>query len=344
MLMWIDGFDHYTDIGQTGATVEKYLQAANYTVRNATSTTFAVVEGRITGQRALQFSVPASTSTVPSLSWGYNADVGATKIVFGFAIKATGARMRVCRIEGGVLDLDWDATTGKLKIGSTLGAAVLILNAWYFIEVVMDTTADTISIYANDELQMTVPMETAPANPVTITWGQTATQTAAGVQVIDDLYVLDNATGIRIDRLGPCSVNTRFPTYDVTAQWTIVPNGASPAPTDHFAVAGQLAPLEANKPYLQSNVNGNTDQFRSNAVLPNSNEIYGVGLVALARKGDLDERSLGLKLVVSSVSDEKQLPLIEANKYLQTTYEAPPGGGNWSQNAVESAEFGIVTR
>ena len=344
MLMWIDGFDHYTAVGQSGATVQKYLEAANYTVRNPTSTTLAIVDGRITGQRALQFSVPASTTTVPSLSWGYTPAVGATKIVFGFAIKATGARMRVCRIEGGVLDLDWDATTGKLKVGSTLGAAVLILNAWYFIEVVLDTQANTIAVYANDELQLTVPMATAPSNPVTITWGQTATQTAAGVQVIDDLYVLDNASGTRIDRLGPCSVNTRFPTADITTQWTIVPNGASPAPTNHYDVAAQLAPLETNKPYLQSNVNGNTDEFRSNAVLPNSNTIYGVGLVALARKGDLDERKLGLKLTVSGTSDETQLALIESNKYLQTTYETPPGGGTWSQNSVETATFGIVTR
>ena len=252
--------------------------------------------------------------------------------------------MRVCRIEGGVLDLDWDATTGKLKIGTTLGAAVLILNAWYFIEVVMDTSASTISIYANDELQMTVPMSTAPANPVTITWGQTATQTATGEQTIDDLYVLDNATGTRIDRLGPCSVNTRFPTADITTQWTIVANGASPAPTNHYDVAAQLSALETNKPYLQSNINGNEDEFRSNAVLPNSNTIYGVGLVALARKGDLDDRKLGLKLTVSSVSDEKQITLVEANKYIQSTYETPPGGGTWSQNAVETATFGIVTR
>lgn len=344
MLLYIDGFDHYAAVGVTGTVLQKYLEAANYTVRNASPTTFSIVDGRITGQRALKFSVPASTGTVPSLSWGYAPAVGATKIVFGFAIKATGARMRVCRIEGGVLDLDWDTTTGKLKIGTTLGAAVLILNAWYFIEVVMDTSSNTISIYANDELQMTVPMTTAPTSPVTITWGQTATQSATGEQTIDDLYVLDNAAGTRIDRLGPCSVNTRFPTADITTQWTIVPNGASPAPTDHYAVAAQLSALESNKPYLQSNINGNTDEFRSNAVLPNSNTIYGVGLVALARKGDLDDRKLGLKLTVSSVSDEKQITLIEANKYVQSTYETPPGGGSWTQNAVETATFGIVTR
>lgn len=344
MLLFIDGFDHYAQVGVSGTVLQKYLEAANYTVRNSTSTTFSVVDGRLPDQRALKFSVPANSSTVPSLSWGYNAGAGATKIVFGFAIKATGARMRVCRIEGGVLDLDWDATTGKLKIGSTLGSAVLILNAWYFIEVVMDKTAATISIYANDELQLTVPMSTVPSNPVTITWGQTATQAAAGDQTIDDLYVLDNETGTRIDRLGPCSVNTRLPTADVTTQWTIVANGATPAPTTHYSVAGQLAPLEANKPYLQSNVNGNTDEFRSNAVLPNANTIYGVGLVALARKGDLDDRKLGLKLTVSGTSDEKQISLIEANKYIQTTYETPPGGGNWSQNSVETATFGIVTR
>lgn len=348
MLLFVDGFDHYLDVGQNGTVIQKYLEAANYIIRNPTSSTFAIVDGRITGSKAMKFSVPASTNVVPSLSWQYAPTSSATKVVFGFAIKATGARMRIFRVEGGVLDLDWDASSGKLKVGNIQGAAVIILNAWYYIEVVLDITAQQIKVFANDELQLTAPMSTVPtfngATNLQVTWGQTATQTTAGEQIIDDFYVLDNATGTRIDRLGPCSVNTRFPTFDVTKQWDIVANGASPVPTDHFAVAAQLGPLEANKPYLQSNVNGNTDEFRTNGALPNQNQIYGVGLVALARKGDLDDRKLGLKLTVSGTSDEKQIALVEANKYIQTTYEVPPGGGDWSPNAVETATFGIVTR
>lgn len=346
MLRWIDGFDHYMAIGSTGPSVQKYLEAAGYTVRNATATTFAIAEGRTTGQGAMQFSIAANASVVPSISYGYTPGA-ATKVVFGFAIKATGSRTRVCRIEN-VIDLNWNVTSGKLETtvgGQTYtGASVLIMNAWYFIEIVVDTVADTVTVYANNELQLTQPFTDAMPTPATITWGQTSTQTTASVQLIDDFYVLDNNGGTRVDRVGPAAVATRLPTADVTTQWSIVANGASPAPTTHFAVAAQLGALETNKPYLQSNVNGNKDEFRSNAVLPNNNEIYGVGVVALARKGDLDVRNLGLYMNVSGTESETQVALTEANKYLQVTLETPPGGGSWTQNAVESSSFGIITR
>lgn len=346
MLRWIDGFDHYTPLGTTGPTVQKYLEAAGYVVRNAAATTFSIVEGRTAGQGAMQFSVAANAAVVPSISYGYTPAT-ATKVVFGFAIKATGSRMRVCRVEN-VIDLNWNPTTGKLETtyaGQTVvGASVLILNAWYFIELVIDTTADTVMVYANDELQLTQAFTDAMPSPINITWGQTSTQTVAGVQLIDDFYILDNNGGTRIDRVGPSAVATRMPTADVTTQWDIVANGATPPPTTHFAVAGQLAALETNKPYLQSNINGNKDEFRSNAVLPNNNEIYGVGIVALARKGDLDVRNLGMYMKVNSAESETQVALTESNKYLQVTLETPPGGGAWSQNAVESSTFGIITR
>jgi hypothetical protein len=345
MLKFIDGFDHYTATGVTGATLQPYLEAAGYTVRNATATTFSVVDGRQAGQKALQFTVAANASVVPSLSWGFSSPT-ATKVVFGFAIKASGTRMRVARIEN-ILDLNWNATTGKLEAQATsggavvVGTAVLILNAWYFIEIVVDSTADTISVYANDELQLTLPYTDTPSGTYTITWGQTATQTVAGVQIIDDLYALDNVGGTRIDRLGPSAVATRLPTADVTKEWTPVGQGAV---TTHYTIAGQLSALATNAPYLQSNTNGATDEFSSNNVLPNNNEVWGVGIVALARKGDLDARSLGLKMTVSGTPSETQVVLTESYKYLQATLETPPGGGTWSQNAIESSTFGIVTR
>lgn len=345
MLKFIDGFDHYTATGVSGATVQPYLEAAGYTVRNATATTFQVVDGRQAGQKALQFTVAANASVVPSVSWGFTSPT-ATKVVFGFAIKASGTRMRVARIEN-IVDLNWNATTGKLEAQATsggtpvVGTAVLILNAWYFIEIVTDSVAKTVTVYANDELQLTLPYTDAMPAAFTITWGQTATQTVAGVQVIDDLYALDNVGGARTDRLGPSAVATRLPTADVTTEWTPVGQGSV---ATHFTIAGQLSALDTGKPYLQSNVNGATDEFRSNNVLPNNNQVWGVGIVALARKGDLDARSLGLKMTVSGTASETQVVLTESYKYLQATLENPPGGGSWTQNAIESSTFGIVTR
>jgi len=338
MLKFMDGFDHYAPAGTKGSVITKYLTAAGYDIRNASDTTFSVVDGRRTGATALRFSTVAQAVVNASLSWGFTS--AASLVVFGFAFQAGGTRQRICRIEN-VVDIDWDTSTGKLKVGSDLGASPLIMNAWYYIEIECDVTNQTVKIYANDELQLTVPWTSGVPTKYTLTWGQTGTATATGTIDIDDFYALDSSAGQRVARLHPVEVATRMPTADIKAEWTVVGATGSPA---HYTIAGQTLALETGKPYLQSNVSGQEDRYRSNAVLPSSNEIYGVGVVALARKGDVDNRSIGLVLSTGGNEVERQLALTETYKYYQSTEEQKPGGGNWTQNDVESSEFGIRTR
>lgn len=343
MLKFMDGFDHYATVGTKGTVLQKYLAANGYDVRNAADTTFSVVDGRRAGAMALRFSVTAGATVNPSLSWGFAST--ASLVVFGFALQAGGTRMRICRIEN-VIDVDWDTTTGKVKVTPIngqplLGASPLIMNAWYYFEIEVDSASKEVRIWANDELQLTVPWTDTPPARYTIVWGQTSQTAVAGTQDIDDFYALDSSAGLRIGRLKPCEVATRMPSADVTTEWSIV-NG-TPGQT-HASVAAQTLALETGKPYLQSNVNGQTDQFRSNATLPSNNAIYGVAVAALAKKGDVDNRSLGIKLVAGGQSTETQVPLTESYKYYQVTAEQAPDGTEWNQNKVESSEFGIVTR
>lgn len=339
-----DGFDHYAATGVKGATLEQYLTANGYTVRNASDATFAVADGRRAGARALQFTVARNSSTNASLSWGYTLGT-ATYTCFGFAMNASGSRMRICRIEN-VVDIDWDATTGKISVNGTLGLNPLILNAWYYFEVECDFSAKTVKIWANNELQLTVDI-TSVATPAvaTIVWGQVGTAPDAGVQLLDDFYVIDGTGSKNNARLNPVEVTTRAPSADITTEWTIVANGASPAPTSHWSVVAQLEPNAANKPYLQSNTAGATDLFRSNSVLPTNNQVFAVSIIAYARKGDVDDRKIGLLVQPEGgAASETQLTLTESYKYYQATFESVPGGGDWNQNTVEALQFGIRTR
>ncbi|MCI2235188.1 hypothetical protein MKK42_24585, partial [Escherichia coli] len=84
MFKFCDGYDHYAEIGVKGTALQSYLEAAGYVVRNASDTTFSVVEGRRTGARALKFTVAASSSVNASLSWGFTTT--ASSVVFGFAM------------------------------------------------------------------------------------------------------------------------------------------------------------------------------------------------------------------------------------------------------------------
>ncbi|EBI5392123.1 hypothetical protein DRC10_23800, partial [Salmonella enterica] len=64
-----------------------------------------------------------------------------------------------------------------------------------------------------------------------------------------------------------------------------------------------------------------------------------------ARKGDLDDRKLGLVVnTEGGTPTEIQVPLTESYKYYQASFEQAPGGSDWNQNNVESLQFGIITR
>lgn len=331
-----DGFDHYAAKTATAADITALLQAAGYTVNNATNTTFQIGDGQDAGSLGLKMTIPAGGSTPPSFSRTLNS--ASPLVVFGFSFRGNQSRLRIARIAG-VIDLDWDATTGKMKSGAVLGQDVIILNAFWFIEIEIDKTAGEVRVWANDTLQMTIPLPGGVGTAYTITWGMSAASATAGTIEIDDFYALDSSGGQNNARTGPVQIVTRAPTADVTTQWT--PVGASGA---HYSILAQLSPGAANAPYLQANVDGKIDKFTSNVVLPNQNKIFAVALVSYARKGDLDNRNLGMTLGTAGGDVEVQVPLDTAFAFKQAIFEQAPGGVAWTQNIVESSNFGIIAR
>lgn len=335
-----DGFDQYAADGVKGETVQKYLQENGYEVRNANDSTFAIAPGRRSGAHALQFTVARNSATNASLSWGFT--YANDYACFGFALNASGSRMRICRIEN-VIDIDWDTTTGKISVGGVLGLNPLILNAWYYFEVECDWVANVVRIWANNELQLTVDISSLPKPAkATIVWGQVGTAPEAGVQLLDDFYVIDGSGARNNVRLNPVEITTRMPSADITTQWEVV--GADTG-TPHYQIVSQLQPGRANAPYVQSNTAGATDLYRSNTALPTNNQVFAVSVAAYARKGDVDDRKIGLLVKPDGGAEtEVQLTLTESYKYYQATFEQLPGGGDWNSNNVQSLQFGIRTR
>lgn len=336
-LIHADGFDHYAAPSETAANIVSYLQAAGYTVNNANNQTFQIQPGQDVNSNCIKMTINAGSGTPPSFSRAFNTT--ADKIIFGFSFRGTGSRQRVARINGAV-DLNWDPATGKLYIGTDIGEDVIILNAWWFIEIEIDKTASLIRVYANDTLQLTSPLTGgAITNNHVLLFGLTGASASAATIEIDDFYVVDSGGGQNINRLGPVQAITRAPTTDVTAEWTQV--GATGT---HAAIAAQLSPNAANAPYLQANIEGKRDRFSSNTVLPNDNQIFGVVLVAFSRKGDLDDRQLGMTMRTAGGEVEALVPLSTSFAYRTAVYEQAPGNVPWNQNRVESSEFGIVAR
>lgn len=337
-LLILDGFDHYAAKTESSANISTYLTAAGYNVQNAGANTLNVVDGQEVGNNGLRFTVVAGSATPCNLT--RSVTTAATKIVFGFSFKGGGSRQRVCKING-QSDLMWDAATGKLYILDQIGADVIILNAYWYIEVVIDKTANTITVYANNTVQLTAPIPGGAAgNTHSILWGNTTTSASAATIDIDDFYIVDNAGGQNTDRLGPIQAVTRAPSNDVTPnEWTAVGSTGT-----HASIVSQLSPNSPNAPYLQANVVGRTDMFASNTVLPNSNQVFGVALVSYARKGDLDERSLGMAVKTPAGTTEVEVPLTTGFLYKEAIFEQAPGNTGWTQALVEASNFGIIAR
>ena len=336
MLLYNDGFDHYAAKAEIAANITSYLQAAGYVVNNATNATFQIADGQDANSLDLKMTIQAGSGTLPSFS--RSVTTNASLVVFGFSFRGNTSRIRFARIAG-VIDLDWDTATGKMKVGAALGNDVIILNAWWYIEIEVDKAANKVRVWANDTQQLEVDLPGAVGNTYTITWGLSAASASAATIEIDDAYILDNSGGTNNARLGPVQIITRAPTADVTTQWT--PVGASGS---HYSILAQLSPGAANAPYLQANVDGKTDKFTSNVVLPNANKIFAVSLVSYARKGDLDNRNLGMTVGTAGGDVEQQVPLDTTFAYKQSIYEQAPGGVAWTQNLVESSSFGIIAR
>lgn len=337
MLRFTDGFDHYAPTSAGAADITTYLQAAGYTVNNATNSTFAIVNGTDAGSLGVKLTVQAGSGTPPSLS--RSLTTAATRTVFGFGFRGTTNRIRICRIDNAI-DVNWNTLTGRITIGSDVGTDVIILNAWWYLEIVIDKTAQKIEVWANNTLQLTADLPGGITNTHTITWGLSASSSSNASIELDDFYVLDNDGGQNADRVGPVAVVTRAPTADVDKEWTVVGS----ATTNHYQVAAQLNPGASGAPYLQSNVAGRKDTFTSNNVLPNDNTIFGVALVSYARKGDLDDRQLGLIVDVNDTPVEQTVPLTEGFRFQQSMFEQAPGGVAWTQARVEGSKFGIVAR
>jgi hypothetical protein len=335
MLLEFDGFDHYTTTGDTAANVVAYLQAAGYSVLNASNATFGLAAGQDVNSLGVKMTVVPASSTPPSFS--RSIITAGTLVVFGFSFRGTGSRYRIARIND-LMDIEWDVTTGKLKYGVQLGPDVIILNAHYSIEVEIDKTTNEVRVWANNALQLTFTLvESTTTHKVQ--WGVTAAQANGGTIEVDDFYIVDNTGGANNARLGPVQVVTRAPTADLEAEWIAVGSTGT-----HASIAAQLSPNAPNAPYLQANIEGKTDLFSSTGVLPNNNQVFGVNLVAYARKGDLDDRQLGLLISTAGGEVEVEAQLTTSYAYRRAVFEKAPGNVDWTQANVESSNFGIVAR
>ena len=256
-----------------------------------------------------------------------------TRLVIGFSHRAT-ARGRILEITD-LLEMDWAA---GITIAGQVGVAIPARNIWYYYELAIDKVAKTVELYINNTLDMTAPLPdtVTTQDAFEITW----LSENGAVTRIDDVYLLDTAAPngeLLISRLGPIQVPLRLPDADAGPNdWTPA-NGPA-----HWPDIGILPP--STESFIRSSTSGAQDLFTSSTALP-TGDILAVGVVALAQKGDIDNRQLGL--VVGAVGAQTEIVdtvLSVTPEYSVAIFEKAPGDVDWDAANVLTTPFGVVVR
>lgn len=259
----------------------------------------------------------------------------ANTVVIGFAHRAT-SRGRIMSVSN-LFDLDWP---GGLSILGQDSTAIPIRNAWYYYELVINKTARTLSLFVNDTTDIVVPLPemVSSMDNFECTW----VAENGAVARIDDLYLLDSdAAGgsTLVERLRPIRIPLRVPTADSDVNW----EGSAAGP--HSTLVGLLPPSDSN--YVRSAESGAQELFTSNQPLPPSaSVVLAVGVLALAKKSDLDNRQLGLAV---GPAGETQREVIDTTlsvnpEYSLGIFEKGPGDAPWTPATVLTSPFGVIVR
>lgn len=325
MILFMDGFDQLIDIEAAGtpSPLGTLLNASGYTTSGAVS----LDQGRTQTTRALKLDQAATVKrTFVSTQ---------NKFVLGFAYSAASKRSAIVAIPN-VGTLQWDATTGKISLANGVGTATILLGLWYYFEIVVDKGNQLLQVYVNNGKDIEVALPATAQNLTTFecTWSGVAED----AKKLDDIMVVDSATGKYTDRVGPIAIITRLPTQDVDREW-------SPSTgTDHWDLVNNRPPQDDQ--FVQSNTSGATDTFLSNEGLPQGAQIVAVGITVVNRKSDIDARQLGM-VVGRKGQPQKQVvdtQLSTTPKYSYAVFETAPGDAAWTDESVTTIPFGVVVR
>jgi hypothetical protein len=279
-------------------------------------------------------------SLAPPTKVARTYSVPGSKFTVGFAHHST-ARGRILSITD-VLEMDWPA---NIEMNNNAGTAIPARNVWYFYEITIDKTALTATLHINDTLDLTCPLDASVGAMDAFEFVWMAENGA--VTRIDDIYMVDTSTPggeTLVGRLGPITIPLRLPTADATPNEWIPSSGIT-----HWAQVGLLPPSEES--YIRSSTSGKQDLFTSSTALPADAgtvdaPILAVGVIALAMKGDIDNRQLGLAVGAPGPTQKEivDTALSVVPEYSFAVFEKAPGDVAWDAENTLSTPFGVVVR
>lgn len=266
--------------------------------------------------------------------------------VIGFAMKlvaSPSAETILECYEGGVANFKVQVNTSrKLEVTNTAGTIVgtstlaLGVGTWYYIEIkatISNTGSVEVKIDSATEINATSIDIMNSAN----TYIDNIRLRGNSADIaIDDFYLLDTTGTINNNFLGDSRIDPFFPTADNTVQWT--PSTG----TDNFAMVDDAIP-DGDSTYVYSSTPGDIDLYDFTDMPVGTGDVFGVQVVANARKMDAGSRSLKLKIksgVTTQTSATIPLSTTYANKI--AIFEDSDGAATpWTKILVDAAQIGI---
>ena len=213
--------------------------------------------------------------------------------------------------------------------GGIVGSMAVILNAWYYFEISVDSSGN--AIFRVNGVQVAGGSNAALAGTKQrVTIGTTST-TSPEVWRADDWYIKDDTTF-----LGDSVVVTRYPTSDTLKNWTPLSG------TDNYAMVDEVTE-DGDTTYVSNATIGAQDYYLSNNAIPGTPvQIHAVGLRHFARKDDTATRQVRARLrsgVATAAGPTQTLGTTYTGQ--DSIYPTDPATGTaWTQSAVLATEFG----
>lgn len=326
MMQFMDGFDQLKDLPE-----DRLVGMLNNSGYNAVAP-IRVTEGRNSETRGLALGNENVNAASPAtLKRVFTSETN--RVVIGFAYCATQVRDDIVRIPG-LGTLAWNRDTGRVSFAGVTGQAILLLNLWYYFELVVNKETNTFQIFINNgaDIAGQLPQSARFLTDYACEW-----PSGFGGKKIDDLVFIDAQAGKYVDRVGPIEILTRMPTADVETEW-------SPSKGDiHWTLVDNRPPVPDE--YIQSNNSGAMDSFKSETPLTQDGAILAVSVTAINRKSDIDNRQLGLIVGEKGATKEKvDEKLTLTDKISYAVFEQSPLGANWDRDNVPATPFGVVIR
>jgi hypothetical protein len=353
VLRFLEAFDHYTWAGgnpPTGDLLEKWT---SWSASGGGGTTFA---GPVTGRSGTGAQLSGNNIEV---ELGKTLDDQSTWVV-GWAWRKNGAYsgntpiLKLLDSSGGTqLSVYHDGTSFHLYRGAgttllaTSSPGLVTTSTWYYLEAkaVIANAGGSFELRLNGVTIATYSGDTQQHASLTtanhIRFGGDRTQT--GTTIIDDIYVFDGVdSGIsgcpNNDFIGDCKVETIRP--NGAGASTVLTRGGTDSGAN-WSQVDETTPNDATD-YVESATPGDKDTYAMGALATLTGLVYGVQACPNAGKSDAGARS------ICSVARLDSTEVDGATHVLGSTYamyrhvfEPKPGGGRWTIDDVNAAEFGV---